>query len=85
MTLIILGSYHRHKKANGTDNADNDQFFRDKIYRQVMQSNDTNYVVPWYGYPLEEDTVERPQHLPHYFVIRYWRNVNYRIRQDKLC
>lgn len=52
-----------------------------RIIRHLIQEAMTEYVLNWYGYDPEVDTIARPQHLPNHSVVSYWqRQRNWRRR-----
>lgn len=36
------------------------------------EGDKVRYIVRWYGHSIADDTVEPLEHIPEYFIIRYW-------------
>jgi len=49
------------------------EYVVDRIISHEGKGRNKKYVVRWYGYAPEHDTVEPPENLPQHFIRRYWR------------
>ena len=65
----------QHDHDGTVDDDRKNEYVVDKIVRHVDDEGDTKYVVRWYGYGADEDTVEPAEHLPRHFIDRYWKRV----------
>lgn len=44
----------------------------DKIIRHIGLGRNIKYVIRWYGYSSEDNTIEPPRRILYQFVARYW-------------
>lgn len=58
------------KAARPTD-TNKDEYVVDRIVRHIGKGDTLRYVVRWYGYGPQDDTIEPPQHIPQHFITRH--------------
>ena len=68
---------NEESSAPGPEFSDNpaepEQYAVEKIIGHKGNRRNRRYVVRWYGYSSDFDTVEPPSNIPQHFITRYWR------------
>lgn len=69
--------------ARGND-TDKYEYVVERIVRHTGKGDTFRNVVSWYGYGLEEDTVDPANRIPYYLITRYFRRLNKKSRKTIL-
>lgn len=67
--------------AHGNDTS-KDEYVVERIFRHIGEGDNLRYVVRWYGYGPDVDTVESVHHIQQHFTTSYWRRVNKENKQQ---
>lgn len=59
-------------QSTETQQKESREYVFDKTSGHVIRDGVTKYVIRWYGYLHQEDTVEVPHSLPNQIVVCYW-------------